>query len=436
MTTETTATAPGRKTDLVWSFLAVFAAFGTYFCMYGFRKPFTVATYDGSEFFGIGFKTLIVSVQIIGYMISKFIGIKVISEMPPHRRAVALLGLIGIAEIGLAVFGLLPRPVNVIGLFVNGLALGMVFGLVLGFLEGRRLTEALVAGLCASFILADGVTKSVGKTVLDWGVAEDWMPFVTGLIFVLPLLAFVWLLSNVPPPDDDDIAARSERHEMTSQERWSLFQKYGLGLSMVVAIFLLVTIIRSVRADFAVELWSGLGTEPNAEIFTQSEMLVALGITLVNGLAVLIRNNRLAFFMSLGICGLGLLVIAMSLFVQQQGEMDPFYFMVLIGFGLYLPYVAVHTTVFERLLAMTRERGNLGFLMYVADAIGYLGYVGVMFAKDIVSTSEGFLGFFMTFCWFTVGVSVVCLAIAWRYFQLQGAQALAPKAVEVAAETR
>ncbi|OYP30302.1 hypothetical protein CGZ80_22685 [Rhodopirellula sp. MGV] len=199
---------------------------------------------------------------------------------------------------------------------------------------------------------------------------------------------------------------------------------------MVVAIFLLITIIRSVRADFAVELWKGLGTEPDATLFTRSEMIVALGITLVNGLAVLVKNNRLAFFMSLGICGLGLLVIAMSLFAQQQGNMDSFTFMVLIGFGLYLPYVAVHTTVFERLLAMTRERGNLGFLMYVADAIGYLGYVGVMFAKDLVSTSDSFLHFFMTFCWFTVGISVVCLVVAWRYFHLQGAGVPATPAVE------
>ncbi len=430
MTTDTTTPTTSRKTETYWAFLAVFAAFGTYFCMYGFRKPFTVATYEGSEFFGIGFKTMIVSVQVVGYMLSKFIGIKVISEMPPQRRAVALLALIGIAEMGLALFGILPRPINVVGLFVNGLSLGMVFGLVLGFLEGRRLTEALVAGLCASFILADGVTKSVGKMVLNLGVVEDWMPFVSGLIFLLPLVLFVWLLSKVPPPDDEDVAARAARHEMTSQERWALFQKYGLGLSMVVAIFLLITIIRSVRADFAVELWNGLNTKPDALLFTRSEMIVALGITLVNGLAVLIRNNRLAFFMSLGICGLGLLVIALALFAQQQGEMDPFYFMVLIGFGLYLPYVAVHTTVFERLLAMTRERGNLGFLMYVADAIGYLGYVGVMFTKDLVSASDNFLQFFTTFCWFTVGVSVVCLVVAWGYFQLQGARVPATPAVE------
>ena len=50
-----------------------------------------------------------------------------------------------------------------------------------------------------------------------------------------------------------------------------------------------------------------------------------------------------------------------------------FPFMVLTGLGLYLPYVLVHTTLFERLMAVTRDGGTLGFLMYLADSAGYLG---------------------------------------------------------------
>ena len=57
-------------------------------------------------------------------------------------------------EVALLLFALVPAPYNFGCLFLNGLPLGMVFGLVLSFLEGRRLTEALAAGLCASFIVA------------------------------------------------------------------------------------------------------------------------------------------------------------------------------------------------------------------------------------------------------------------------------------------
>ncbi len=34
--------------------------------------------------------------------------------------------------------------------------------------------------------------------------------------------------------------------------------------------------------------------------------------------------------------------------------------------GLYFPYVAIHATVFERLMAMNRDRGNIAYLMYLA----------------------------------------------------------------------
>lgn len=90
--------------------------------------------------------------------------------------------------------------------------------------------------------------------------------------------------------------------------------------------------------------------------------------------------------------------------------------MVLMGLGLYLPYVAVHTTVFERILAMTRDRGNVGFLMYVADSVGYLGYVVVLLARQFWSAKIDFLVWFNTICWITILTSIVCLLTSWRHY--------------------
>jgi hypothetical protein len=204
------------------------AAFGTYFCMYAFRKPFTAGTYEGITFAGVAFKTVLIAAQVSGYTLSKFIGIKVISEMPAHRRAISILGLIGFAELALLGFAIVPPPWNMAMLFLNGLPLGMVFGLVLAFLEGRKTTEALAAGLCASFIISSGVVKSVGRwLILDQGVSEFWMPFYTGLIFLPGLLLAVWMLSQIPPPSADDIQVRRERKPMTSVERWQFLRQNG-----------------------------------------------------------------------------------------------------------------------------------------------------------------------------------------------------------------
>ncbi len=53
------------------SLWCVAAAFGTYACMYGFRKPFTAGTYLDAES-GASFKTWLVTAQVLGYTFSKF----------------------------------------------------------------------------------------------------------------------------------------------------------------------------------------------------------------------------------------------------------------------------------------------------------------------------------------------------------------------------
>jgi hypothetical protein len=396
--------------------------------MYAFRKPFTAAEYrDWPALWGIGsYKVLLVACQVFGYTVSKFIGIKVISEMPPQRRAAAFAVLIGVAQLALVLFAVVPPEWGLLCLFFNGLPLGMVFGLVLGFLEGRKATEALTAGLCASFILADGVVKSVGDWVLGWGISEAWMPAVAGSMFLVPQAFFVWMLTQVPPPGEEDVAARSERTPMDGAERWGFFCKYAPGLVLLVGVYLLLTVLRSLRSDFAKEMWQALGWEGEPLVFTYSETVVMVGVVLINGAAVLVLDNRLAFYVALLTSVLGFALLALGALGYQAGWVGGFAFMVLSGLGLYIPYVAVHTTIFERLIALLRDRGNLGYLMYLADAFGYLGYVAVMVIKNFGArqTPEALLGFFVSSSWGMAAVAVVLTALAGWYFAARTAQIL------------
>ena len=387
------------------------AAFGSYACMYGFRKPFTAGAYADSAWGG-GFKAWLVTAQVLGYTVSKFVGIRIIAEMKPERRAWMFLGLVGMAELALLLFAITPVPYNAAWLFFNGLALGMVFGLVLGFLEGRRLTEAFVAGLCASFILADGVTKSVGTLLLNHGIPERWMPFGAGLLFVLPLAGFVWMLRQIPAPSAADIAARSERSPMTHGDRLAVLRRHGVGLGLITLAYLLITVLRSIRADFAPEIWASLGTTGQPGVFTRSEIWVALGVVSINGLVCLVRDNRRAFFLALFLCMAGLGLVVLSLSALNAVKIAPFAFMVVFGLGMYLPYVAVHTTIFERFIALTRERANIGYLMYLADAMGYLGYVAVMLGKRVWRADGDFLGFFTATSWVVVIASLLAFGCA------------------------
>lgn len=389
----------------------VLAAFGAYACMYGFRKPFTAAGYGGADA-----KAWLVTAQVLGYTLSKFIGIKVIAEMTAARRARVLLGIIAIAELSLVLFGVTPAPFNAVWMFLNGLVLGMVFGLVLGFVEGRCLTEFFVAGLCASFILSDGVAKSVGSLLLQAGVSEPWMPSTAGLIFALPLMIFVWMLTQIPAPTPQDEAARSQRLPMTRADRFAMLRRHGIGLFGIVFAYLLITVVRSIRADFAPEIWTGLGMSGQPAVFTQSELWVTLGVVVTNGTLVLVRENRRAFFTGIGLAIGGLAFALAALVGHHFGVLSPFSFMVLLGVGMYVPYVAVHTTIFERLIALTRERGNIGYLMYLADAAGYLGYVAVMLLRGAFPHGGSFLDFFTLTGGVLLATALITLFGAWLFF--------------------
>jgi Family of unknown function (DUF5690) len=406
-----------NDTHAGWSLSAwcATAAFGAYFCMYAFRQPFTAGMYAEPGLWGIQTKTLLVTAQVLGYTISKIVGIKVISEMPAGQRVFWLLGLITVSEAALLMFAVTPAPWNCLFLFVNGLPLGIVFGLVLGFLEGRRHTEALTAGLCVSFIVAGGVTKSVGAYLLEGGLTEAWMPFCAGMLFVPPLLLFAWMLSRIPAPSVADVAARSARAPMGASERRAFFFRYAMGLLLLMGVYLLITVLRKVRDDFAPEIWRGLGVVGESGVYAVSESAVGAAILLA-GLMVCVRNNRRAFFgaIALAIAGTGL--VGAALLGHSAGVLSPLAFMVLQGFGLYLPYVIFHTTLFERLIALTRDRGTIGYLMYLADAIGYLGYAAVMIVKNLVGTVENFLDFFVPLSWFVAVVCALLLIPCWRYF--------------------
>src|SRR5882757_4140406 len=147
-----------RANPVVFTIFAGLAGFAAYFSMYAFRKPFSVALFTDVPgwHFALDYKIALVLAQVLGYAVSKLIGVKLIAEITPNKRAVAILVLIFLAWLALILFALVPAPWNVCAMFLNGLPLGLIWGLVFGFMEGRRTSEVLGALLCASFIVSSG----------------------------------------------------------------------------------------------------------------------------------------------------------------------------------------------------------------------------------------------------------------------------------------
>ena len=132
----------------------------------------------------------------------------------------------------------------------------------------------------------------------------------------------------------------------------------------------------------------------------RSELWVSFGVTIINGLAMFIASHYKAFRFSLLTCLAGFVCLPLAVWGLQAG-LGKFPFMVLVGLGVYIPYVAVHTTLFERLICITKERANIGFLMYLADSVGHrAGYILLMFLRYAVPTGDSILTIFLKSCVF------------------------------------
>ncbi len=396
-----------RASPAVFSGYAIFAAFTAYFCMYGFRKPFAAASFAGEGVLGMDLKTTLVLSQVVGYTLSKFMGVKLVSELAAERRAVMLVGLILFAELALLAFGLLPTNLKLVAIFCNGLPLGAVWGLVFGFLEGRRTSEILGAGLSASYILASGAVKSVGALLLGRGVSEAWMPFVTVLVFLPPFLAAVWMLQKLPPPAAEDVAARTQRQPMTGAERWAFFVRFGVGLTLLTGLYTLLTAYRDFRDNFAAEIWQAVGQSGKPELFTLTEVPVALAVLVGLALLYRVRDNRRALLAVHGVMGAGALLIGGATLLFDAGLLGAVPWMVLIGTGLYLAYVPYGCMLFDRLIAASGAAGTAVFMIYVTDAFGYAGSIGVLVYKLLGHPTLSWLEFFRGFSYVT---AVVCTA--------------------------
>jgi MFS family permease len=382
-TSRPAASAFSRKQVLVALYAAV-VAFLTYASIFSYRKAFTVATFEGITFWGVKYQTLLIISQGSGYMFSKFYGIRFISELKRLGRWKTSAVLIGAAWFCLLLFGLVPAPWGMLCLFGNGFMLGFMWGIIFSYAEGRKSTDFIGAALAVSFIFAGGLSRSIALWLKNsWQVPEQWLGFGTGLLFAVPLILFMYLMERIPSPDADDIKERTERLPMSKEDRKNFLRQFGAGTVAVVITYLFLTIMREIRDNFMANIWTELGYGQKPAIFTQTETITSLAILAMISLLVVIRKNiralRLVHIMILA----GFLLAGISSALFMTGRMDGAWWMQLVGLGLYMGYIPFNSIFFERLIASFKIAGNVGFLIYLADAYGYLGSITVMLCKEI-----------------------------------------------------
>lgn len=395
---------------------ASFAVFITYLCMYAFRKPFTAASYKGLFLFGIDYKIVLIIFQLIGYTISKTLGIKFVSELKKEKRVQLLLLLLSFALISLLFFALVPYPYNALFLFFNGLPLGMIWGVVFSFIEGRRSTELLGAIMASSFIVSSGIVKTSGVWVLTKVNSNEMeMPFITALLYIPLLIIGIFLLQRIQPPTIDDHQERTERIPMNSEQRKKFFHSFYFGIILSILMYVLLTIFRDMRDNFAIEFWNSIGYHQSPEILTLTEIPIAVLVMLVISVMIFIKDNKIAFYSTFWITLLGGILLILTSISFYLKIINGTLWMIITGFSMYLPYIAFHSLFFERWIAYFKYKSNTGYLMSMADTAGYLGSTFILLIKSF-ATPDITWSLYFTYIGLIIGIILIVITISNYYY--------------------
>jgi hypothetical protein len=255
----------------------------------------------------------------------------------------------------------------------------------------------------------------------SWHISPFWMPAATGALF-FPLLGLsVWVLSQLPAPNAQDEAARVRRAPMDGGARARFLRRYGAGLALLVLCYVLVTAIRDFRDNFAAEIWTALGFGHAAAVFTASELPVAVLSLAVLAIIIVVRDNSKALLVIHGIVIAGLLLLGASTLAYQAGLLSPLAWMILSGAGLYMAYVPFNAMLFDRLIAASDTVGTAGFLIYVADACGYLGSCALLLWRNFGLMQLNWLQVFIAGAYGTSIAGAILMGLSALYFARKAA---------------
>lgn len=360
------------------------AALLSYSLVYALRKPYTAASFEGLTFMGSDYKVAVTTIQILGYVIAKFFGIKIISELKKENRFRFFVGSAILAELALVGFGLLEAPYNVAAMFVNGLSLGCMWGVIFSFIEGRKVTDILASLLGVSMVFSSGVAKSFGLFAMnEMQIDQFWMPAVIGG-FALPLLVFMgYMLKRLPQPTAEDIALRNERVVLDGKGRVALFRKYAPILTLLFIGNFMLLVLRDIKEDFLVNILDM--SNQSSWLFARIDTIVTLIILGIFALFAFFRSNIRALLWLMTLVIAGCLTMTYVSFHYETLNLKPVIWLFIQSLSLYIAYLTFQTIFFDRFIACFRIKGNVGFFIALIDFIGYLGTVTLLSTKEFLN---------------------------------------------------
>jgi hypothetical protein len=204
---------------------------------------------------------------------------------------------------------------------------------------------------------------------------------------------------------------------MTTKDQKNMLLQLILPLSFLILFYALLTAFRDFRDSFSRELWDAIGYKGDISVYTQTELVITVLVLILLGLIVFIKNNLKALITYHYLLLLGTFSVGLATLFFQLNLMNPFVWMLITGFGLYICYVPFNCIFLDRMIAAFKLKGNAGVLIYIADAFGYLGSILVLLYKNFVLTDLSWLSFFINASYVLAVLGMVITLISLKYFK-------------------
>ena len=262
-----------------------------------------------------------------------------------------------LAEASLILFGLLPAPYNIGAMFLNGLSLGCMWGIIFSFIEGRRMTDILASLLGVSMVISSGTAKSM----------------------------------------------KSKRETLNGKQRWDIFKNFMPFLTLLFIANVVLTILRDIKEDFLVKIIDV--SQYSSWMFAQVDSVVTIIILVIFGLMVFVRSNLKALSILLGLIIISMVVMVVVSFGYEQLQLNAIVWLFIQSLCLYLAFLTFQTIFFDRFIACFKIRGNVGFFIAMNDFLGYTGTVIVLAVKEFFSPDINWTTFYNLMAGY---VGVIC----------------------------
>jgi len=116
---------------------------------------------------------------------------------------------------------------------------------------------------------------------------------------------------------------------------------------------------------------------------------------------------------------IGMITVGLSTLAFENGLIDAPVWMVMVGTGLYFGYIQFNSIFFDRLIATFKYVSTVGFLIYLADSVGYLGSVSVLLFKEFGQKDVSWINFFIAGGYSMAVIGSVLITLSLIYFHFK-----------------